>query len=58
MTESLEEFKQDIIEGYVYPYMDRLLDLMNIIKKAKSFDEIGEALEHEKKFLERLKNGT
>ena len=46
--EDLTQFKENILRGYVYPYMDRLLDLANIIKKAKNYDDISTALAKEK----------
>jgi len=47
----LEKFKKDVMEGYIYPYIDKLLDIGNKIKKAKSFDEVSNILETEQKTL-------
>lgn len=52
----LEQFKKDILEGYIYRYMDKLLDFSNKIKKAKSLDEISIILETEQKELAGLFN--
>jgi len=49
----LEEFKQNFIKGYIDTYLDRLLDLRNIIKRAKTYDEIVKALDDEKKALKK-----
>lgn len=56
--DELEAFKEEIIKGYVDPYLDRLLDLRNILKGAQSFNEISEALEHEKGALNKIARGS
>jgi len=50
----LEKFKEDVITGYIHPYIDRLLDLMNDIKKAQTFDEIAEKVALARKSLDGL----
>jgi len=50
----LEKFKKDIMEGYIHPYIDKLLDLGNKIKKAQSFDEVSSILETEQKEITEL----
>lgn len=51
----LETFKKEIISGYVDRYIDRLLDLRNIIKRAKNYEEIARALENERKVVNEIK---
>jgi len=47
----IDSFKEDYIKGYVDPYINRLLDLRNIIKNATSYGEIAKALDREKAAL-------
>ena len=47
----LEQFKQEFTQGYIDPYLDRLLDLRNKVKVATSFDEIRMLMEKEQEFL-------
>jgi hypothetical protein len=54
MDKELEEFKQKFIKGYVDPYLDRLLDLRNIIKNATTYEEITIALDNEKNSLKGI----
>lgn len=51
MSSELDNFKEDYINGYIDPYLDRLLELRGIIKKATTFDEISKALDREKQAL-------
>lgn len=52
--DELDEFKNKFIKGYIDPYLDRLLDLRNIIKSATTYDEISEALAKEKKAVQEV----
>lgn len=54
MNKELEEFKENFIKGYIDPYLDRLLDLRNIIKRAQTYEEITTALDNEKNTLKKV----
>jgi len=42
---SLSMKKDSAIRGYIYPTMDRYLDLLNYVKKARTEEEIDNAVE-------------
>ena len=49
--EKLGQAKEDFIQEYIDPYLDRLLDLRNAIRDADSFDEISDIMVKERNFI-------
>lgn len=55
--EDFEEFKKRVIHEYVDAFLDRLLDLRNTIKRAKTVEELTAVLVGEKEFLTKMFEG-
>ena len=54
VNQELEDFKEQFIKGYIFPYMDRLLDLMNKVKKAETLEDVSAALAEEKIEIQKI----
>jgi len=48
LDNEFEVWKHNLIENAIHPQIDKLLDLLNIIQRAKTYEEISEALENGK----------
>ncbi len=53
---NLAQFKQSFIEGYIDTSLDRLLDLRNAVKDAKSYVEVKALLDAEQAYMKRYYN--